>query len=458
MTQAVDTISLQDRYHERTRGSAALAARARTLMPSGVAHDGRLVDPYPLYVERAQGARKWDVDGQEYVDYFGGHGSLILGHNHPAVIEAVREQLGRGTHFGACHAQEIAWAEIITQYVPSAETVRFTSSGTEATLLALRLARAFTGRPKFLRVRGHFHGWSDPMTSGYASHFDGTPTIGVAEAVTSDTILVDAEDHQALRDALSRHDVAAAIVEPTGAHFGRMPLSTEFLMDMRALTAEAGTILIFDEVVTGFRVAPGGYQSVVGITPDITTLAKILAGGLPGGAVTGKAEIFEVMDVAKYKAHGPERLSHQGTYNANPISAAAGVATLRALEDGSMCARASEAARQVRDRLNEVFANRGTGWAAYGDYSGFHVFTNPKRREINPRAFDRSILTSDLLGAAANPALIAKTRIGLLANGVDVNGHLSGWVSALHGEREIDETIAAFTNVVDYLKREGELH
>jgi len=160
-------------------------------MPSGLSHDSRNFDPYPIYVDRALGPVKWDVDGNRYVDYFGGHGALILGHNHPAVIAAAHAALEKGTHFGACHELEVRWAELVTKMVPSAERVRFTSSGTEATLLALRLARAFTGRSKLVRFRGHFHGWHDHMTSGHTSHFDGTPTSGVVTGITDDVLLCD---------------------------------------------------------------------------------------------------------------------------------------------------------------------------------------------------------------------------------------------------------------------------
>ena len=170
-------------YRAATPGSAAAAAKAARLFPSGITHDSRYIEPYGLYVERAKGPRKWDVDGHCYVDYFGGHGALLLGHSHPKIVAAVRDQIERGTHFGASHPREVAWAQWIMRLVPSAERVRFTSSGTEATLMALRLARAFTGKSKLIRFKHHFHGWHDHMTSGYASHFDGSPTPGVLPGV-----------------------------------------------------------------------------------------------------------------------------------------------------------------------------------------------------------------------------------------------------------------------------------
>ena len=175
--------------------SSAAAKRATLLFPSGITHDSRYIEPYGIYVTRAKGPRKWDIDGNCYVDYFGGHGALLLGHCHPRVVEAVTQQIERGTHFGASHELEITWAEWVLKLIPSAERVRFTSSGTEATMMALRLARAFTGKSKIIRFKHHFHGWHDHMTSGYASHFDGSPTPGVLRGVTSGLVL--AEQHDA---------------------------------------------------------------------------------------------------------------------------------------------------------------------------------------------------------------------------------------------------------------------
>src|SRR5690348_2756853 len=209
-------------YEAMTPGSDALAARARPVLPSWIAHDSRNFDPYPIYVARARGPVKWDVDGNRYVDYFGGHGSLLLGHNNPAVTTAVQAALAEGTHFGACHEREVRWAELVTTMIPSAERIRFTASGTEATLMAVRLARAYTGRPKVVRFRGHFHGWNDHMTSGYTNHFDGTPTSGVVSGVADNVLLCDPNDVAGITRIFNDHkDIAAVILEPTGANFGK---------------------------------------------------------------------------------------------------------------------------------------------------------------------------------------------------------------------------------------------
>ena len=191
-------------YCAATPGSAARAEQAADMFPSGITHDSRYIEPYGLYIARAQGPRKWDVDGRCYVDYFGGHGAMLLGHCNPEVMAAVHAQLDRGTHYGACHELEIEWAELVKRLMPSAERVRFTSSGTEATLMAVRLARAFSGKSKIIRFNYHFHGWHDHMTTGHSSHFDGSATAGVLDAVAGNVLLCDQNDEAALARLLGQ--------------------------------------------------------------------------------------------------------------------------------------------------------------------------------------------------------------------------------------------------------------
>jgi glutamate-1-semialdehyde 2,1-aminomutase len=443
-------------YESMTPGSAALAAKARALMPSGLSHDSRHFDPYPLYMQRALGPVKWDVDNNKYVDYFGGHGALILGHNHPTVMAAVHAALERGTHFGACHDLEVRWAELITQMVPSAERVRFTSSGTEATLMALRLARAYTGRSKLVRFRGHFHGWHDHMTSGHTNHFDGTATSGVVEAVADNVLLCDPNDVAGITRIFNDHkDIAAVILEPTGANFGKMPILPSFLSVLRDLTKQAGTVLIFDEVVTGFRVSPGGVQAALGITPDMTTLAKILSGGLPGGAVVGRKDILDWLDFKVTKEAGKEKIAHPGTFNANPVSAAAGIATLEILAGTDACARANAYGTEVRAKLNAVLEEEGVKWAVHGSYSGMHIYTNPEGADIVPSTFDAVSFIQKMIDKPRGEGITGQVRMGLLVNGVDMNSGPSGTISAMHGEEEMATTVDAFRATVRALKREG---
>jgi glutamate-1-semialdehyde 2,1-aminomutase len=447
---------IEGEYRARTPRSAKLAAEAAGLFPGGIVHDSRYLKPHGPYVERAAGARKWDVDGNEYVDYAGGHGALLLGHNHPEVARAIADALARGTHFGANHPYEMQWAQAVKRLVPSAERVRFTSSGTEATHMALRLARAFTGRRKVIRFLGHFHGWHDHMTSGYTNHFDGSATPGVLSEVAASSLLL-APQLDVVKAALEADDdIAAVILEPTGATFGHVPLPPGFQAGLRELTAKHGVVLAFDEVVTGFRVSPGGAQAHYGIKPDLSTFAKILAGGLPGGAVVGRAEILDQIDADKAKESGREKIQHQGTYNANPVSAVAGAAALKIVETTDACARANASAEALRGRLNDALAAAGVPWAAYGEFSGVHIFTNPKGRKVDPRAFDpRAVDWTELKGSRAEA--VRKLRLALLTQGVDFNGWPGGVLSSAHGPAELDFTVAAFVEALARLKREGEL-
>ena len=452
--EALSNSRIEATYRQRTRRSAELAKEARDLFPSGITHDSRKLDPYTIYVDRAQGPRKWDVDGNEYIDYFGGHGALMLGHHHPDIDRVIVEALGRGTHFGSSHEGEVRWAQAIKALVSSAERVRFTSSGTEATHLALRIARAATGRRKVIRFRTHFHGWHDHMAAGYSSHFDGSATPGVLDEVAGSVVLLDPGDEAAMRETLAGDpDIAAAILEPTGASFGLIPLRPTFLEALREATQEAGTLLIFDEVVTGFRVSPGGAQGAFGISPDLSTFAKILAGGLPGGALVGRKDLLDCLDFEVTSAHGREKINHQGTYNGNPVSAAAGTEMLRIVGSTDACARANDFGERLRGALNEVLIDENVPWAAYGTFSGFHIFLNPEGRSIRPDRFDPHSI--DYRELKANPPGIAdRLRLAMLSNGVDVTGWPGGTISAAHGDAELAETAEALRESLRMLKAE----
>ena len=443
-------------YRARTPGSAELAREAASLFPSGVTHDSRHLEPYGVYVSRAAGPHKWDVDGNKYVDFYGGHGALLLGHGHKAVTDAVATALADGTHFGASHPRELAWARAVQRLVPSAERVRFTSSGTEATLMAVRLARAFTGRPVLLRFLGHFHGWHDHMAAGYTSHYDGSATPGVLAEVAAQSVLVPPGDLEAVRTVLARGDVAAAILEPTGSSFGQVPLDAAFLRELRRLTSLHGTLLIMDEVVTGFRATRGGAQAAYGVRPDLSSFAKILAGGLPGAAVAGRKDILDQLDFAVSALAGREKIQHQGTFNANPVSAAAGTAALTAIAETDVAERASSIAASLRDAVNAVFAEEGVGWVMYGTFSGFHTFLGGEGVSVRPGAFVAEGVPMAVL--KSQPAGLAhKLRLALLVNGVDVNGRIGGFVSGTHSTADVAATAGAFREAVRMLRAEGEL-
>lgn len=447
---------IEAHYRDHTPGSAKLSARAMESFPSGITHDSRFLEPYGLYIDHAMGPRKWDVDGNEYVDYFGGHGALLLGHNHPDVARAVQDAYAKGTHFGASHALEVEWAELIRRMVPSAEKVRFTSSGTEATLMAVRLARAYTGRDKILRFRTHFHGWNDHMAPGQANHYDGTATAGVLPGVADGVVLVDPNDRAGVSAALSSGNIAGVILEPTGSSTGMIPTAPGFLEFLRTETSAAKSLLIFDEVVTGFRVSPGGAQAALGVMPDLSTFAKIIAGGMPGGAVVGNSDIFDLLDFQKARAGGFEKIGHQGTYNANPVAAAAGITALSIIETTDACAKANAYGDAMRDGLNAEIRAAGLPWAAYGEYSAVHIFTNPEGRAVSPDNFDPLAIPFMELKGNKTEA-VRKLRLAMLVNGVDMTGWPGGTISASHGEAELTDTLTAFRTSIKLLKDEAEV-
>ncbi len=444
--------SILEAYEALHRGSRVLAERAGTVFPSGINHEARAFEPFPIYVERAAGARKWDVDGNEYVDYVGGHGALLLGHNRPEVMAAVHEALERGTHFGASQQWEIEWGQRIIDMVPCVERVRFTSSGTEATMMALRLARAYTGRERIVKLQEHFHGWHD-LVVGRQGADDARPhSTGVPTGFYDSLTIVPSGDVAALKQALDARDVAAVILEPTGAHWGTHPLAPSYLQELRRLTTETGTLMIMDEVITGFRMAPGGAQERYGVVPDLSSFAKIVAGGMPGGCVGGREDILDFLEIRPNDPdwNGERRVAHQGTFNANPVSAVAGIAALKIIAEQDDVARADAATAALVRGINDLFKSQsvpGSAWAASSMWHfnlGYDA-PHPADVEWTIEEQPRGIL----------PALVRPFRQALYNHGVDLMGNSGGMVSSAHGEREVGETILAVGAAVADLRAEG---
>src|SRR6201987_597806 len=413
--------------------SGSLSQRARRTLPGGVTHDVRRAAPFPLAVARAEGAHKWDLDGHEIICYVMGHGALLLGHSDPAVVAAVRHQATLAFHPGACHELECEWAELVVDLVPSAELVRFTASGAEAPLLALRLARAATGRPRVVKLAGHFHGWHDQVSFGTDPPFRGPDTAGIPD-VLGPVVTVVPADARAVAVAVAGGDVPAVILEPSGAAWGTVPLPAGLLTAVRELTAATGTVLVFDEVVSGFRWSPGGVQAAAGVTPDLTALGKILAGGMPGGAVAGRADLMEHL---ARPGDDPRRVAHPGTHNAHPLSAAAGIATLRRGPSGEPQEHAAGLAVPLRDGLTEALAEAGVPGRAYGESSAFHLL-------IGDDGAPEEGSMESLQAAGMRPELSAELHNGMLLEGVQLF-HGSGFLSAAHTEQDVERTVAAFT-------------
>jgi len=441
--------TIDEAFRSRFAGSAALYERSRKAIAGGITHDSRNFAPFPIYIERADGARKWDVDGNELIDHWMGHGALILGHGHPQVTRAVAEQVHQGTHYGACHELEVAWAEQIGRMIPSAEWVRFTMSGTEATMLAMRDARAFTGRERIIRFAGHFHGWHDYAMAGYQPPFDTPTSTGIPKAVAESMLVAYPNNIESVRQLLDAHpdQVAAVILEPGGGSNGIIPTDTGFLQELRTLTLKRGVVLIFDEVITGFRYSPGGAQQLYGVTPEVTTLAKIVAGGLPGGAVVGKREVLDVQTF-KGELHRDrfERVLQQGTFNANPLSAAAGFACLQIVAEGWATQQSGEAGEQLRSGLREVMAKRGVAGAVMGTSSVFQILMGEGIQE--------AVETTDVQRLMAGRGAVNTLRKAMLLNGVDLM-RSGGFTSIVHSERELAHTISAFEKSLEMLQADG---
>jgi glutamate-1-semialdehyde 2,1-aminomutase len=406
--------------------------------------------PFPTYVSRALGAYKWDVDGNRYIDYHMGNGALLLGHAHPAVVEAVIKAAPLGTHFGNDHPLQVEWAERIRALVPCAERVRFTNSGTESAMLACRIARAHTGRSVILRLEGHFHGWGDELVTGFAPPFDIPPSIGLPPGIALGTVMVRANDLAGVGRLLAqRGDVAAVILEPSGGSWGRLPLEPGYLAGLRELTRRHGTLLIFDEVITGFRWAPGGAQERFGVTPDLSTHAKIVGGGVPGAAVCGSAAAMRVFDLTGDAFHDRfRRVAHQGTYNATPITAAAGIACLSLVATGEPTRRADALAARLRAGMNEALARRGVAGLVYGESSVFHIYLEPRgaTTPIRRREDYLSLDAVALKGMA--PPLIQGLQNGFRVRGIELLSYNGGMTSAAHEEADIDQTLEAFDDLI----------
>ncbi len=426
--------------------NVGLSNRARLALPGGVSHELRYRDPFAIFNDSAKGAEKWDVEGRRYIDLKMGSASQILGHGHPAVVEAIQKQAGRSVFTADCHQAEVEWAEWINRLYPSAQRTRFTASGSEATMLALRLGRAFSGKDKVLRIDGHYHGWHDHALKGAKPGSNVPTSLGVPHPV-SDLIEVCSANPQSMESALQDDRIGTVLIEASGANYGSVPLPTDQLRALHDVARRAGVVLIFDEIITGFRWSPGGRQARDGITPDLTTLAKIATGGLPGGAVCGRAEIMELMNNAETHEGFSPPVSHKGTFNASPLVAAGALAAMPFLASGEAQAQADAMAKRLRDGINKLMAQHDITGVAYGESSTCHMLFG---------ASDPLGLSPTQIRTVPAP-LINGLRGGLLENGVDLMSHTSCITSAAHTPDLIDEALSAFDKVLSKLVSDGVL-
>ncbi len=356
--------------------SKRLYERAQRIFPGGVNSPVRAaVKPYPFYVERAEGAYLYTVDGEKLVDYVLAYGPLILGHRHPKVREAVEEQLEKGWLYGTPAEVEILLAETILKHYPSADMVRFVNSGTEATMLAVRLARAHTGKDLIVKFEGCYHGAHDYLLVGAgsaASHFGVPKSEGIPEDVAGKTLVARYNDPDSVEKILKKHDgrVAAIIVEPVVGNYGLILPRDGFLKELRRLADHHDVLLILDEVITGFRLSLGGAQEYFGVKADITTLGKIIGGGFPIGAILAPAEIMERITPSG-------KVFNAGTFNAHPVAMAAGLATIKLLETGEPYRVANHAAEKLAEALEDLAGRHGYDhWVSHIASMAHIFFTN----------------------------------------------------------------------------------
>ncbi len=365
-------------YTSKTQKSKTLYRKAERVLPAGVSYSIRYFEPYPFYTARAKGSRLYDVDGNEYVDFWLGHTALILGHSPPQIVEAVKKQLENGTHYGTSHELEIQLAQQIVNMVPSAEMVRFTNSGTEANMYATRLARTYTGRDKICKFEGGWHGGYDALHTAIKYPFDVQESAGLTPGALQDTTALPFNDLEAVRKKLKNEEIASIVVEPVLGAGGGIPAEKEFLKGLRELCNEEDTLLIFDEVITGFRLAPGGGQQYYGVTPDITVFGKILGGGFPIGAFCGKRDLMERINTLIYDR--PHHSFHGGTFTANPISMTAGLETLKLLKDGQATNELNNTGERIRKDLASIFESHNIDVQVTGAGSLFN--THFTEREV----------------------------------------------------------------------------
>lgn len=364
-------------YEERTQTSRAMFERAKKVEPAGVSYKNRHFDPYPFFVKKSRGANVIDLDGNVYTDYWCGHMALILGHAHPAVMEAIKVQVENGWHYGLVHELEVIHSEAITKHVPSAEMVRHASSGSEANFFAVRLARTFTKRSKIAKFEGAWHGAYDPLHIAMKPPFDRPPSGGITKGSQEDTIVVPFNDFHGFEDRVKHDKLAAVVLEPILFAGGCISADREFVKSLREYCDDTGALLVFDEIITGFRLGLTGAQGYFNVKPDVTVLGKIIGGGLPIGAICGRRDVMERMDHTKYS--GMEYAYHGNTFSANAIPLAAGVATINALEHSPVYEHIDKLGSMARGEMNRIFEDAGFPAQALGVGSMFCIHMTNKK-------------------------------------------------------------------------------
>lgn len=454
---------LEKEYISKHPKSRELYERALKCYPSGVTHDARYAKPFPIYMEKALGSKKWDVDGNEYVDYVVGHGALLLGYNDEKVTEAFREQLEKAVHMGSCTELEIEWAEMIKKLVPSARDgyVRATACGTEAVQMAIRLSRIYTGRDKIVVHLGCYHGKADnTICAGQGPPVKYYNVRGIPKSVLDDVIVIPYNNLEAAEEALQRGDIACLIIQ------GNALFTKEYIVGLRKLTEKYGVVFILDEVISGFRYAAGGAQEYYGVTPDLSALGKIPGGGAPIGAVCGKKDILQYYEFRDDYWNRFVRIKVGGTWNAQPICIAGGLAAMKVIDEerNKIYPHIYKIGKELTKSFNDAAEDLGVSATTSGlppdDPTLFTVnlLGKPVPQEkkhlwvTGPRTFEEYTEKSSF---NACPEAYYANYMTLINKGIFAYGGRTFWLCTKHDEEDVQKTAEAFEESLKILKENG---
>jgi glutamate-1-semialdehyde 2,1-aminomutase len=435
--------TFSDLYQQKTPFSKNLFERSKRVMPGGISHNVHYFPPYPFFLKEAKGSKIRDVDGNEYIDLWMGHYTHILGHHPEIIIQAIEQQSKRGIHWGIVFEKQVEWAELIQELVPSAEMVRFCCSGTEATMYAVRLARAYTGKKIILKIAGGWHGANSDLSVGIKMPYEKEESLGLLPELQHYTKAILFNDLRATHEMIhqNRNDLAGVILEPVVGEGGFAPATEEYLKMLRSETERLNALFIFDEVITGFRIALGGAQERFGVTPDLTTLGKIMGGGFPAGALVGRRDILETTSPEKKGNKWEKTLIGGGTFSSHPFTAAAGLTALRHLNDheDEIYPLLETQGEKVRKGLQEAFDQEGVHATVTGIGSLFQTHF-PFQKGVT---LDSPHSISQLTDTEKREA---EFRIRMLNHGVHVM-HGGGCLSVAHTDEDIGRIIQATREV-----------
>jgi len=451
---------LEKEYISKHQRSKELYMRANNCFPGGVTHDSRFAEPFPIYMEKALGSKKWDVDGNEYVDYVMGHGALLLGYGDERVTAAFREQIEKAVHMGSCTELEIEWAEMIKKLVPSARDglVRATSCGTEAVQMAIRLSRIYTERKKIVIFGGSYHGKGDNTICAYKGPpFKMFNVRGIPQSILDDVIIVPFNNLEAVEEALATKEVACLILH------GNNLYTRDFVKGLRELTTQYGTVFIIDEVISGFRYSAGGAQEYYGVTPDLSVLGKIIGGGAPIGAICGKKEIMDYYSFKDDYWNRFVRVAVGGTWNAQPICICGGIEVMKIIDKNrdTIYPKLYNIGKRLTTRFNELAEDLKVAAVAVGfppdnpTYFAINLLnraTPPGKEylwETGPRSFEDYALRAKLI---ANSRAYYAFYLSMINNGIFPFGKSSFMLCTKHSEEDIKKTEDAFEKSLEILK------